>query len=161
MIVRHWIIYCQPPVSLWKSSSSSVWFISLLLIDKNIYPPINSWTTLQSADKHLKITLLPSPSWIIICFVSQLTFQACKIYTNSHISGLLKEILNFSYFYSVKSPSFQVVSKLQGHPHKSVKSNSQQFFFLFTMKFDHKQRYSIIWQWLPSFDEVHFCLHEI
>ena len=48
-----------------------------------MYPPINSWTTLQSADKQLKITFLSSSNWIIICFVSQLTFHAWKIKTKN------------------------------------------------------------------------------
>lgn len=71
-------LQCQPPVSLWKSSSSSCWLPSLLLIDRKMYPPMNSWTTLQSADKHWNMTFFPSPSWIIMCFVSQLMFHAWK-----------------------------------------------------------------------------------
>ena len=34
-----------------------------------MYPPINSWTTLQSADRHWKMTFFPSPSWIITSII--------------------------------------------------------------------------------------------
>jgi len=66
----------HPPVNLWNRSSFNVWLVSLFLIRRKMYPPMNSWTTLQSADKQLKTTFFSSSNWIIICFVSQLMFQA-------------------------------------------------------------------------------------
>ena len=42
----------HPPVSLWKSSWLSCWLLSLLLIERKMYPPMNSWITLQSAERH-------------------------------------------------------------------------------------------------------------
>ena len=32
----------QPPVSLWNNSSFSCWLLSLLLIERKMYPPMNS-----------------------------------------------------------------------------------------------------------------------
>lgn len=43
-----------PPVSLWNRSSSSVSFWSFDLVERKMYPPMNSWTTLQSQLKQQK-----------------------------------------------------------------------------------------------------------
>lgn len=47
-------IYTQPPVSLWNISSFRDWFLSPARIERKIYPPMNSWTILQSAVRHWK-----------------------------------------------------------------------------------------------------------
>ena len=69
----------HPPVSLWNSSSFKDWLASLLLMDRKMYPPMNSWTTLQSAERQLKMTHLSSSNDVIMCLVSQLMFHAWKI----------------------------------------------------------------------------------
>ena len=69
------LIYDQPPVNLWKSSSLRVWLASFDRIERKMYPPINSCTTLQSADRQLNITF-SSSNCTIMCFTSQFTFHA-------------------------------------------------------------------------------------
>lgn len=67
--------YDHPPVNLWNCSSLRVWLASLDRSDKKMYPPMNSWTTLQSAERQLKL-MFSSSNWIIISLTSQLTFHA-------------------------------------------------------------------------------------
>ena len=64
----------QPPVSLWNSSSFSAWFLSPDLIDRKMYPPMNSCTTLQTAVTHWK-SIFSNSNVTRTCFISQLTLH--------------------------------------------------------------------------------------
>lgn len=101
--------YDHPPVSLWKSSSFRVWLASFDLIDRKMYPPINSCMTLQSAERQLKSILLSSSNWIVISLTSQLTFQACQNRTKIEVS--YTDLYYFKYIPS----SYCISRSLSGH----------------------------------------------
>ena len=61
-----------PPVNFTNMATSS-WSLSLRR-ESQMFPPMNSWRILRSADRHWKTSL--SSSWSMrSCLDSQLTFQ--------------------------------------------------------------------------------------
>ena len=129
-------------------------------MDRNMYPPINSWITLQSADKHWKqcfwIWINPSIIGIKICYLENDIFVIFKL--DHHVSCLPVDIPGL---HSGISPCLQMISFRKCHPHDPVGAYSKQFIFLLAMEPHHEQTDSVFRQRLPSTNKIHFWFQQI
>ena len=128
-------------------------------MDRKIYPPINSWITLQSADKHWKqkLVLNAKPFTIVQnCYLENDIFVIFEL--DHHVSCLPVDIPGL---HCGISPCLQMISFRKCHPHDPVGAYSKQFIFLLAMEPHHEQTDSVFRQRLPSTNEIHFWFEQI